>query len=427
MKIGVIGAGFVGLAAAYTLAKAGYDVTVIEKDEHPGGLALGFKEKTWDWTLEHHYHHWFTNDKAVLALAKELEYPILIERPKTSVFVANNIYQLDSPKHVLSFPQLPIVDKVRMAAIIGMLRYDPFWKPLEKIKAHTFLAKTMGEKAYTMLWKPQLQNKFGQTMYDVSLAWFWARIVKRTPSLAYPQGGFLSFAKSLVSAIEHYGGTVHFATDVRSLNDDEVPTVTYLQQGKELQETFDNVIVTVPSPIFIKITPQLPTDYKEKLQKLKGLAAMNLVLRLKKAFFTDNTYWLSVCDPQAPVMAVVEHTNFMDKNHYANEHIIYVGKYLPIDDPLFTMDKQAVLQTYDAFLTKLNPNYKDSIIAYEVFKAPFAQPIIPTNYSKMIPPFETPLPHVYLANIQQVYPWDRGTNYAVELGQKIAQKIANET
>jgi hypothetical protein len=39
----------------------------------------------------------------------------------------------------------------------------------------------------------------------------------------------------------------------------------------------------------------------------------------------------------------------------------------------------------------------------------------------MIPSFKTPLKNVFLANMEQVYPWDRGTNYAVELGQKIAR------
>jgi hypothetical protein len=78
---------------------------------------------------------------------------------------------------------------------------------------------------------------------------------------------------------------------------------------------------------------------------------------------------------------------------------------------------------YDQLLQRIHPGYKKLLIDYQVFRAPFAQPIVPTNYSKIIPSFTTPLPHVYLANIEQVYPWDRGTNYAVALGLKIAQKV----
>ena len=87
------------------------------------------------------------------------------------------------------------------------------------------------------------------------------------------------------------------------------------------------------------------------------------------------------------------------------------------------MDKEQTLKLFDPYLKQIHPDYAKNLVDYELFKVPFAQPIIPTNYSKMIPPFETPLSKVFLANIEQVYPWDRGTNYAVELGQKIANYI----
>ena len=90
------------------------------------------------------------------------------------------------------------------------------------------------------------------------------------------------------------------------------------------------------------------------------------------------------------------------------------------------MDEKKLLQIFDPFLKTLNPEYRKSLIGLKKFAVPFAQPIIPTNYSKMIPPFETPLKNVYLANMQQVYPWDRGTTYAVELGEKVAKLISND-
>ena len=173
------------------------------------------------------------------------------------------------------------------------------------------------------------------------------------------------------------------------------------------------------------MAPQLPDSYKKRFTKLRGLGATNLILRLKAPFFNENTYWLNVCDPTSPIMAVVEHTNYMDKKHYNNEHLLYLGNYLPADSKRFAMEKEEVLKLFDPFLRKINPDYKKYLIDYQLFKAPFAQPIIPTNYSKMIPPMITPLKNVYLANIEQVYPWDRGTNYAVELGQKVAKLLIN--
>jgi len=424
MKIAIVGAGFTGLSAAFELSKNGHEVVIFEKDSNPGGLAIGFKEKTWDWSLEKHYHHWFSNDDKVINLAKKIGYEILKRRPKTSIYIEGKIYQLDSPLHVLTFPKLPLIDRVRMAAVLGFLKLDPFWKPLEKLKAEDFLLKTMGKNAYKKIWEPQLKNKFGDYAKDISLAWFWARIKKRTPSLVYPSGGFLKFAQALVKECEKKGGKFCFNTEVQKIKSNKQVSVKYkMVHNKWSIENFDAVIVTLPSFFFAKITPDLPKEYNDKLLKLKGLGAINLVLRLKKQFLKDGTYWLSICDTKSPIMAIVEHTNFMDKKNYNNEHIVYLGNYLPLDHEYMKMGKDELLKIFDPWLKKINPDYQSSIINYELFKVPFAQPIIPVNYSKIVPPFETPLPNVYLANIQQVYPWDRGTNYAVELGQKIAKLI----
>ncbi len=425
MNIAIIGAGFTGLASAFELQKNGHSVTIFEKDPNPGGLAIGYQEKKWEWSLEKHYHHWFTNDDAVLSLAKEIGYNVVITRPHTNWYVNGKIYAFDSIPAALTFPGLPLFSRLRNLATLGLFRFNPFWKPLEKMNAHTFLPRLMGQKAYRTLWEPLFINKFGEYAKDVSLAWFWARIKKRTQSLAYPVGGFLHFAQSLTTKIKNNGGQIFFSTPLLKLeeNKDMTLTLTYTQNNKEVTQTFDRVIVTLPSFAFLTLTPGLPQEYRKKLSPLKALGATNLVLRLSKPFFSDGTYWLSVADKASPVMAIVEHTNFMHKKHYDNEHLLYLGNYLPPSDPNFTKDKKELLKLYDPFLKRINKEYAKNIIGYEVFRAPFAQPIIPTNYSKMIPSFETPLRNVYLANMQQVYPWDRGTNYAVELGQKVAQQI----
>ncbi len=442
MKIAIIGAGFTGLSAAYRLLQKGHDVTIFEKDSEPGGLAIGYQEKGWDWSLEKYYHHWFTNDTSVLNLAKEINYPVLIRRPKTSVYIDNKIYQLDSIPSLLTFKKLAVHERIRMGVVLGFLKFNPFWKPLEKFHANSVLPKAMGKKAYEMIWEPLLVAKFGQYMPTISLAWFWARITKRTPSLAYPEGGFLKFANALSKKIESMGGKIYFNSNIEKIEDQEgYPNVilgstpgrttpeskkkTDSGQARMTNLSFDKVIVTLPSFAFIQLAPSLPEDYKKELSSLQGIGAVILVLRLKKPFFKENTYWLSVCDKNAPVLAIVEHTNFMDQKHYNNEHLVYLGNYLPKEHRYFTLTKEELLKEFDQYLEKISPEYKESIIGFQKFSVPFAQPIIPINYSKMIPPFETPLKNVYLANMQQVYPWDRGTNYAVELGEKIAKIISN--
>ncbi len=426
MKIGIIGAGFTGLSAAFYLQKEGHSIVLFERASEPGGLAIGYKEKEWNWTLEEHYHHWFTNDKSVLSLAEEISHPVLIKRPKTSSFVDGGIYQLDSPLSLLKFPKLTVIERLRTGISIALLRFNPFWKVLENFNAEPYLIKSMGRNAYKKIWEPLMVNKLGNYSKIVSLAWFWARVFKRTPSLAYPRGGFLEFSKHLEKEIVKKDGKFLYNTEVVNIKSENKVKVSYQETGKNKSMEFDAVIVTVPMFAFSKMTPSLPKSYVSKYSKLIGIGAVNIVVRLKKPFFNDGTYWLNMCDINSPILAVVEHTNFMSKKNYNNEHLLYIGNYMDRKDSRFEMTKEKLLDLYDPWLKKINPKYKSQIKDYKLFKAPFAQPIIPKNYSSNIPPFKTPLKGVYLANIQQVYPWDRGTNYAVELGKKVSELVLNE-
>jgi protoporphyrinogen oxidase len=425
MKIGIIGAGFTGLSAGYDLQKKGHAVEIFEKDATPGGLAIGHKHSEWEWTLEHHYHHWFTNDDAVIGLAKEINHPVVVKRPKTSVFINKKIFQLDSPLKLLTFPKLSLIQRIRMASVFALLfKINPFWKLLENIRITTTLPKLIGKKSYQLIWEPQIKNKLGKYADQISLVWFWARIKKRTTSLAYPEKGFLPFAQTLTRKFKAMDGVIHFNTETIEITQKQKDVYIRIRKnGKISTKKFDKVIVTLPTQIFTKITPDLPHEYLQNLAKLEGLAATNMVIRLKKQFLKDNTYWLSICKNNSEVMVIVEHTNFMHPKHYNNEHIIYIGNYMPITDKRYQESKEMLLKKYHSILFSINPKYKEHIIDYDLFRAPFAQPIVPANYSKKIPSSQTPLSNVLLANMQQVYPWDRGTNYAVELGRNIAKKI----
>jgi protoporphyrinogen oxidase len=140
----------------------------------------------------------------------------------------------------------------------------------------------------------------------------------------------------------------------------------------------------------------------------------------------DNTYWLNINAPHFPFLAIVEHTNFMNKANYGGEHLVYVGNYLSTDHPYFKKDEVWLYKEFYPFLKTINPHLSNKWInKLYVFKAPFAQPILPLNYSKIMPEFRTPIKNLYLCNMSQVYPWDRGTNYAVENGEAVVEMVIN--
>lgn len=423
MKVGIIGAGFGGLAAAYRLIKSGYEVTVLESEGNPGGLAIGYKEPEWEWTLERHYHHWFTSDTAVRNLAAEIGHEVIFMRPKTSTFINGKVYQLDSPASLLRFPELPFLDRLKTGLVLGYLKYTAGWEKLESITSESFIKKYMGEKSWKVLWRPLFEKKFSHYASQIPASWFWARIKKRSSSLGYPKGGFLPFAVTLCDAIKKNGGKIYYDTKIEKITKQGKKIVLKTNRGNVL---FDKVVATVPGALFVKIVPDFSQEYKESLISFEAIGAVNLVLSLNKAFLEDGTYWLNINNTRFPFLAVVEHTNFMDKKFYNDEHLVYVGNYLPHDHEYFRKEPLDLLREFYPFLKTINPKFnKDWVNRAYLFKAPFAQPIIPLNYSKVLPSFETPIEGLYLCNIQQVYPWDRGTNYAVQNGEKVADLILN--
>lgn len=412
MKIAIIGAGFTGLTAAYQLSKLGHQVTVFEQMEQPGGLAAGFKDTAWNWPLEHHYHHLFTSDTAILNLAIQVGHKIIFKRPKTATFYNNKISQLDSPLSLLNFTELPLLDRIRTGLGLAFLKFNPIWRPFEWFTAKGFILTIMGKNSWQVLWEPLFKGKFGEYTPRISAAWFWSRIFKRSASLGYPEGGFASLAKSIEAKANAFGSKFIYSTTIESITED-----LKISFGKTTQK-YDQVICTLPVHQLQKICPAaLP-----KTDKLLGLGAINLVIALKTPFFADKTYWLNANDRTLPFLAVVEHTNFIDGSHYGGDHLIYVGNYLDPAHPYFELSEKQLLAEFMPGLQIINPNFSiKNVRKMWAFKAKFAQPVVTTHYSAKIPPHTTNVPNLYLANIQQVYPWDRGTNYAVELGEKVAR------
>ncbi|QQS38641.1 FAD-dependent oxidoreductase [Candidatus Woesebacteria bacterium] len=422
MKIGIIGAGYVGLTAGLTLAKKGHGVTIYESSSKPGGLASGFRAGKWEWAIEEHYHHWFTSDTYIKKLAKEIHHPIIFSRPKTSVIIKDELFQLDSPLSLLQFSQLSVTDRIRTGMVLAYLKTTPFWKKMESQTAHNYLERYMGRKSWQLIWQPLMEGKFGDFSKEIPASWFWARIKKRSSALGYPEEGFQAFAQSIADEFQKEGGKIIYNEETIGIEKTK-KGILITNKGRTPNE-YDFVICTLPTSMFIKLTSGLPQGYINSLKPLKGLGAITLLLSLKHEFLKDNTYWLNVNDTSFPFLAVVEHTHLIDKKHYNDENLVYIGNYLPVNHKYFSYTQEALVNEFTTSLKRINRSFNKSWIndSY-VFKASFAQPIIPLNYSKQIPPFETPIEGLYLANIQQVYPWDRGTNYAVELGEKVANII----
>jgi protoporphyrinogen oxidase len=440
-RIAVIGGGIAGLTAAYDLLRSSdgpVEVTIYEGGAHLGGLAAGFRGRSsWAWPLEHFYHHLFTNDDAIIGLTRELGMAGLLEthRPTTVMHIQGENYPFDTPLRLLKFPKLGIIDKVRMGVVIAFLKYLPFapWKRYDRILADKWLEKWMGKRGYDMVWRPMLQGKFGPYYQEVNLAWFWARIYKRTPKLAYYRGGFQSFVEGLAQKVRALGGRIVLGAQVDSIRPapDSTQGGLLVEAAGAAPVVYDTVIATTSPGLLQRIAPDLPADYLGRLENLTSIGAVVLTVALDRQLLTDGAYWVNLPKREGlPFLALVEHTNMIDPAHYGGDHLLYLGDYLPADHPYFALDTQALLEEFVPALTRMNPNFERSwVTGAWKHSARYAQPVPPVGYAAQIPPVRTPLPGLYFASMSQVYPWDRGTNYAVEMGRKVAalvQKDAKE-
>ncbi len=423
MRIAIIGAGFGGLAAAYDLKNAGHEVTIYESANYVGGLASGFKESYWDWSVEKFYHHWFQTDSEMLGLIRELgwEDKVLFPRPLTVMYHQGKFYPFDSIVKMALFPGLGFgLDKIRFGFVGLYLRLANNWKALEKVTTDSWMMKWAGKNVYEKMWKPLLIGKFGPYYRDVNMAWMWARIKARTTRLGTFEGGFQRFADLFAERLRGMGVKIRLNARVDSIKREQGQLAV---EGGGESEAFDKVLVTTSPNLLAKLAPDLPENYLKGLLELKSMGAVVMVLALKHQLSNEGYYWFNLPKEEGyPFLALVEHTNFVPKERFGGDHIVYAGDYLEVGHEYFSLSDEELLERFIPAFKKFNPAFeRDWVKKVWVFKTNYAQPVPLVNHSKHIPAIQTPIEGLYFASMSQVYPWDRGTNFAVEIGRRAAR------
>jgi protoporphyrinogen oxidase len=454
LRVAVAGAGVTGLVAAYRLAQAGHEVEVFER--WPGLGGQGATIDVGDGVLlERYYHHWFTSDRHMRELYDELGMGDEIEwRPSSvAMWAKGRLWPFVSPRDLLRFKPLPLRSRIRMGlAVLRVHKRQRDVAPFERRTAHDWVVEAMGQPVWDNVWGPLLRAKFGARAEDISAAWLWGKLSLRRQvageermeeRLGYPRGSFEGLYSALREQIESRGGSVWIDRPAQrisrrepsgfwvwpgaagSFRDGHDPR-EFATEGVE-PERFDAVIATVPNDVFEMLLDDglrdaLAPGYVGSLRTIDYQTALCLLLEIDRPF--SRWYWTNVTDPELPFIGLIEQTNFVPPERYGGRRFLYVANYVEPGDELLELDADELIARYDPGLRRINPEFsRDWIRARWLFREPAAQPVVTVGYHERIPPLDTGVPGLVLANTTQIYPEDRGTNYSVRLGGQAAGEL----
>ena len=437
MRVGIIGGGVAGLAAAYHLTKEGHFAEVFEVAPFLGGQASTFD--VFGGQLERGYHHLFVSDTEISDLIQELGLGGKLAWLESTVgfYHGGKIWDFASPMDLLRFKPLPFLDRIRVGFWTFILQKTKSYSKFEGVTARDWLSKRMGRRGYEVIWEPLLRGKFGEFYDKIGMTWIWNKVTLRVASrkgagqvehLGYPMGSFGEVIEVLAERIAQQGGVVHTSASVTQIVDADGSATTMevqLEGGETERREYDAIIATTPSYVFTRLAPAMPPEYQSKLEDVDYLSAVLMVLVMDRPF--TNKYWMNIADPNMPFVALIEHTNLIDKELYGGKHILYISNYPSRDNELYQMSGDELMDLFVPHLQKINPDFERSwVIEYHHHRVDGAQPIVGVNYGAGIPDHRTPLQGLYLANTTQIYPEDRGTNYSVRMGRQVAQMVMGD-
>lgn len=421
-KIAIIGGGILGLCTAYYLSKKCKDnckITLLEKDEKLGGLALTSRVEGME--LERYYHHFFKSDKALQSLLKELGLKKKLRwyRSKMGIFHENKLIDFSNALDILKFPNLSFFSRLRLGIWSFYLQKWPSQKQFEGVYAIDWCNKYFGTKITKIFWEPLLRAKFAQDFDKIGMLWLRARLKDRASSrelpwkdekLGYIDGSINTLILKLISALERNKVEIVTKADITSYKFKvNKHRLIYKLGSKSITKDYDVLISTISPKYFVKLFNP-PKKYVNKLQKIQFLGAICLTLTLKESFMPY--YWLTINDPNKPFVAVIEHTNFIDKALYNNKNVLYLGKYLSVKDEFFNLTLEEMTTIAVKFLKEINPEFEANWIEnVSLAKTDTAQHIVD-------PKTLSPLSYagkkgLYYAHFSQISQHDRGVNYAV--------------
>jgi protoporphyrinogen oxidase len=423
-EVAVLGAGPMGLAVAYQLLKDGKRPIVFEADGRVGGMTASFDFNGLQ--IERYYHFHCTSDLGFMQVLKELglEHKLHWVETKMAYYYKGKIHPWGNPIALLKFSGLGLVAKVRAGLFLFLATKRSDWRALDKLEATAWMKRWMGQEAYTVLWQKLFDYKFYDYAEQLSAAWIWARIRRLGRSrynlfrekLGYLDGGSKVLMEAMANYISTHGGEIRLSSAVQKVVIEE-GRVTGLQIGDEFTP-FAHVVSTIPLPYVPRLVPDLPLAAMSKLQALKNIAVVCVIVKLRKP--VSEYFWMNVNDPDMDIPGIVEYTNLRP----LDQHIVYVPYYMPGEHPKYAEPDEVFTEKVKRYLMTINKTLvDDDFIDIRANRYRFAQPVCGPGFMDQLPPVQLPIHGLLVADTSYYYPEDRGISESIDFGKKMARLV----
>jgi protoporphyrinogen oxidase len=426
-RVIVLGAGPMGLAAAYQAVKEGHDVDLLEAAPEPGGMAGHF-----DFggiSLERFYHFLCKSDQPTFDLLSELGIAHELHWVPTSMgfYCDGRLNDWGNPIALLRFKGASPLTKLRYALFAFTCTRRDSWPSLENRSAKDWIMGWCGERGYDRFWRPLFDLKFFEYADNISAAWMWTRMRRVGRSrkslmqeeLGYINGGSKTLVDALVRAIEAGGGRVRLSTAAQrvTVQDGRVTGV----ETSAGRFTAEHVISTVPTPLISSLIPDLPDASKRRYDAIKNIGICCVILKLKRS--VSRHFWVNLSGLPFEIPGVIEFSNLRP----LGANIVYAPYYMPVTNPKFSWSDQALIDYTLQCLSVLNPSLTAAdVLDARVARLRHAQPVCEPGFAAKLPPVQTPIVGLQIADTCFYYPEDRGIAESVRLGRNMASSITRD-
>jgi protoporphyrinogen oxidase len=425
-RIAVIGAGPMGLAAAYEAAKSGAKVTVYERDDRIGGMSafVDFAGTR----IERYYHFICTPDVHLFHYLRELGLTNRLRWTETRMgfYYNGTLHDWGHPLALLKFPALSLAEKMRYGLHVAYAKSICDWRRYDGYSSTVWLKRWIGEHAYDVLWRSLFHYKFYEYQDQLSAAWLGTRIKRVALSrrnmfqekLGYLEGGSEVLLEAVARRIRELGGRIELKAAVEGVEVEGAPGAQKVH-GLRIAgagHEYDRVISTIPLPYLTRLIPGLPRSERDKVAAIRNVAVVCVLLKLKGAF--TRNFWMNINDPRIEIPGLIEYTNL----NPMPVAIVYAPYYMPQSHPKYGRSHQAFIDETVGYMKLIRPDWDSSeVLASTASRYEFAQTVCTPGFYDALPPMQSGIAGLLMADTAYYYPEDRSISESMRIGAELAR------